>query len=156
MRKIRPVVDHLFDGGQGRRAAKFKIHNSINPDEIDKEEHADIGLCHSPVQSTHVSSLCHCRDQRDDATLSNPRVISSGLVGDARLTIEALIAEIKVQTGGRGAGNRPAVEVIARQRNRRDGMCADKTGLHRVFGAADRSPQAAALTHCLLPDLLLA
>ena len=36
--------------------------------------------------------------------------VSIGLPGDTLLTIEALIAEIKARTGGKGCGDRPAVE----------------------------------------------
>ena len=66
-----PYGQHL----QGPRKNKFKIHNSVNADDINKDETADIAL-----------------------------------VGDTALTISALIDEIKAQTGGKGAGDRAAVE----------------------------------------------
>ena len=61
--------------GQVVHPGKMIIHNTINPDDINKDEAADIGL-----------------------------------IGDARLTIEALIEEIKAQTGGQGMGDRGQVE----------------------------------------------
>lgn len=61
--------------GQAIRPGKVLIHNSVNPDDINKDEAADIGL-----------------------------------VGDTLLTIQALIAEIKAQTNGKGMGDRAAVE----------------------------------------------
>lgn len=61
--------------GQPVAAGKTIIHNSINPDDINKDEAASIGL-----------------------------------VGDTRLTIRALIDEIKAKTGGRGMGNRAETE----------------------------------------------
>lgn len=61
--------------GQAIPAGKTIIHNTVNPDDINKDEAADIGL-----------------------------------VGDTRLTLEALIAEIRSETGGKGFGNRSAVE----------------------------------------------
>jgi acetolactate synthase-1/2/3 large subunit len=61
--------------GQAVRPGKVIIHNSINPDDINKDEAVDIGL-----------------------------------VGDTNLTIKALIAAIKARTGGKGFGNRSAVE----------------------------------------------
>jgi len=57
------------------KAGKTIIHNTNNPDELNKDEAADIGL-----------------------------------VGDALLTIEALIACVKAKTGGKGAGDRAQVE----------------------------------------------
>ena len=54
---------------------KTIIHNTNNPDELNKDEAADIGL-----------------------------------IGDTRLTIEALIACIKEKTDGSGAGDRSEVE----------------------------------------------
>ena len=59
----------------GVRADKFKIHNTNDPDKIDKEEYADISL-----------------------------------LGDAKLTIAALIESVKAQTGGKGCGDRAKVE----------------------------------------------
>ena len=61
--------------GQPVRPGKLLIHNTVNPDDINKDEAADIGL-----------------------------------VGDAGLTIQALISEIKAQTGGKGVGDRGQVE----------------------------------------------
>ena len=61
--------------GQPIRAGKTLIHNTINPDDLNKDEAADIGL-----------------------------------LGDTLLTIQALIDAVKDQTGGKGAGDRPAVE----------------------------------------------
>jgi acetolactate synthase I/II/III large subunit len=61
--------------GQAIRGGKTMIHNTVNPDDINKDEAADIGL-----------------------------------VGDTLLTIEALIAEVKARTGGKGAGDRTKVE----------------------------------------------
>jgi acetolactate synthase I/II/III large subunit len=61
--------------GQAIRGGKTLIHNSANPDDINKDETADVGL-----------------------------------VGDALLTIEALIAEVKARTGGKGSGDRAKVE----------------------------------------------
>ncbi len=57
------------------RSGKKIIHNSINADDINKDEPADVGL-----------------------------------IGDTKLTIEALIAEIKAQTGGKELGDRKATE----------------------------------------------
>jgi acetolactate synthase I/II/III large subunit len=54
---------------------KTIIHNSINPDDINKDEAASVGL-----------------------------------IGDTKLTINALIAEIKAQTGGKGFGDRDKTE----------------------------------------------
>jgi thiamine pyrophosphate-dependent acetolactate synthase large subunit-like protein len=61
--------------GQAIRGAKTIIHNSNNPDDINKDEAADVGL-----------------------------------VGDTLLTIQALIAEVKARTGGKGAGDRAKTE----------------------------------------------
>ncbi|MDG2285775.1 MAG: thiamine pyrophosphate-dependent enzyme, partial [Alphaproteobacteria bacterium] len=61
--------------GQAIRGGKTMIHNTVNPDDINKDEAADIGL-----------------------------------VGDTLLTIEALIAEVKARTGGKGAGDRTKIE----------------------------------------------
>jgi len=61
--------------GQSIPANKMIIHNTLNPDDINKDEAADIGL-----------------------------------VGDTCLTIEALIAEIQLQTGGKGFGDRTTTE----------------------------------------------
>lgn len=57
------------------RSGKKIIHNSINVDDINKDEPADVGL-----------------------------------IGDTKLTTEALIAEIKAQTGGKELGDRKATE----------------------------------------------
>ena len=61
--------------GQGIRGEKTIIHNSVNPDDINKDEAADVAL-----------------------------------VGDTLLTIQALIAEVKARTGGKGAGDRAKTE----------------------------------------------
>ncbi|MGY9055491.1 MAG: thiamine pyrophosphate-dependent enzyme, partial [Alphaproteobacteria bacterium] len=61
--------------GQKIQSGKTIIHNTNNPDELNKDEAVDIGL-----------------------------------VGDTRLTIEALIACIKAKTGGKGVGNRGQME----------------------------------------------
>ncbi|MGI9480521.1 MAG: thiamine pyrophosphate-requiring protein [Hyphomicrobiaceae bacterium] len=61
--------------GQAIPADKRIIHNTINPDDINKDEAADIAL-----------------------------------VGDTRLTIQALIDEVKAQTGGKGCGDRAQTE----------------------------------------------
>lgn len=61
--------------GQAIRGAKTIIHNTVNPDDINKDEAADVGL-----------------------------------VGDTLLTIQALIAEVKARTGGKGAGDRAKTE----------------------------------------------
>jgi acetolactate synthase-1/2/3 large subunit len=61
--------------GQPIRPGKVIIHNTINPNDINKDEAADIGL-----------------------------------IGDTCLTIQALIEEIKAQTGGQGVGNRGQIE----------------------------------------------
>ena len=61
--------------GQKVHPGKTLIHNTINPDDLNKDEAADIGL-----------------------------------IGDTRLTIEALIACIREKTGGKGIGDRAAVE----------------------------------------------
>jgi len=61
--------------GQPVRPGKVIIHNTINPDDINKDEAVDIGL-----------------------------------VGDTGLTIQALIEEIKAQTGGKGMGDRGQIE----------------------------------------------
>lgn len=61
--------------GQKIQPGKTLIHNTNNPDELNKDEAADIGL-----------------------------------VGDTRLTIEALIASIKSKTDGKGVGDRGQVE----------------------------------------------
>ncbi len=61
--------------GQRIGAGKTIIHNSANPDDLNKDEAADIGL-----------------------------------VGDTLLTIRALIAAIEAETGGKGCGDRKAVE----------------------------------------------
>ena len=61
--------------GQAIRGGKVLIHNTVNPDDINKDEAADVGL-----------------------------------VGDTLLTIQALIAEVKARTGGKGAGERAKVE----------------------------------------------
>ena len=61
--------------GQPVRPGKMLIHNTVNPDDINKDEAADIGL-----------------------------------IGDTRLTIQALIEEIKAQTGGKGVGDRGRIE----------------------------------------------
>jgi thiamine pyrophosphate-dependent acetolactate synthase large subunit-like protein len=61
--------------GQAIRGGKVLIHNTVNPDDINKDEAADVGL-----------------------------------VGDTLLTIQALIAEVKARTGGKGAGDRAKVE----------------------------------------------
>jgi len=61
--------------GQAIRGAKTIIHNSNNPDDINKDEAADVGL-----------------------------------VGDTLLTVQALIAEVKARTGGKGAGDRAKTE----------------------------------------------
>ena len=57
------------------KPGKTIIHNTDNPDDLNKDEAADIGL-----------------------------------VGDARLTIEALIGQVKDRTGGKGVGDRSQVE----------------------------------------------
>ena len=68
--------------GQAIRPGKTIIHNTSNPDDLNKDEAADIGL-----------------------------------VGDTRLTIEALIACIEAKTGGKGFGDRGQTEAaIARAR----------------------------------------
>ena len=61
--------------GQPVCPGKVIIHNTINPDDINKDEAADIGL-----------------------------------VGDTCLTIQALIEEIKAQTGGKGMGDIGQIE----------------------------------------------
>jgi thiamine pyrophosphate-dependent acetolactate synthase large subunit-like protein len=61
--------------GQKIKAGKTIIHNTNNPDELNKDEAADIGL-----------------------------------VGDTKLTIEALIECIREQTGGEGFGERSKTE----------------------------------------------
>ena len=61
--------------GQAVPGGKTLIHNTVNPDDINKDEAADIGL-----------------------------------VGDTLLTIQALIAEVKARTGGKGAGDRAKAE----------------------------------------------
>ena len=61
--------------GQKVKPGKTIIHNTNNPDDLNKDEAADIGL-----------------------------------VGDTRLTIEALIACIKAKTDGNGVGDRAKVE----------------------------------------------
>jgi thiamine pyrophosphate-dependent acetolactate synthase large subunit-like protein len=61
--------------GQSIPAGKTIIHNTVNPDDINKDEAVDIGL-----------------------------------VGDTRLTIQALIDAIKAETGGKGRGNRAEAE----------------------------------------------
>jgi len=61
--------------GQAIRGTKTIIHNTVNPDDINKDEAADVGL-----------------------------------VGDTLLTIEALIAEVKARTGGKGTGDRAKTE----------------------------------------------
>lgn len=61
--------------GQKIHPGKTLVHNTVNPDDLNKDEAADIGL-----------------------------------VGDTRLTIEALIACIKEKTGGKGCGDRSATE----------------------------------------------
>ncbi len=69
--------------GQAIRPGKIIIHNTVNPDDLNKDEAAAIGL-----------------------------------VGDARLTIEALIACIREKTGGKGCGDSTATEAaIARARD---------------------------------------
>lgn len=68
--------------GQAIRPGKTLIHNTNNPDDVNKDEAVDIGL-----------------------------------VGDTRLTIEALIACIEARTGGKGFGDRGRTEAaIARAR----------------------------------------
>lgn len=57
------------------KPGKTLIHNTNNPDELNKDEAADIGL-----------------------------------VGDTKLTIEALIACIKAKTGGKGMGDRARIQ----------------------------------------------
>lgn len=57
------------------KPGKTIIHNTNNPDELNKDEAADIGL-----------------------------------VGDTKLTIQALIACIKAKTGGKGVGDRAGIE----------------------------------------------
>ncbi len=61
--------------GQKVQPNKTVIHNTNNPDDLNKDEAVDIGL-----------------------------------VGDTRLTIEALIACIKAKTGGKGIGDRSQAE----------------------------------------------
>ena len=61
--------------GQSIPAGKVIIHNTVNPDDINKDEAVNIGL-----------------------------------IGDTRLTIQALIDAIKAQTGGQGFGDRAKVE----------------------------------------------
>jgi acetolactate synthase-1/2/3 large subunit len=61
--------------GQAIRPGKVIIHNTINPDDINKDEAVDIGL-----------------------------------IGDTKLTIQALIEEIKARTGGKGVGDRGRTE----------------------------------------------
>lgn len=61
--------------GQKVQPGKTVIHNTVNPDDLNKDEAADIGL-----------------------------------IGDTRLTIDALIACIKAKTDGRGVGDRAKVE----------------------------------------------
>ena len=61
--------------GQKIQPGKTIIHNTNNPDDLNKDEAADIGL-----------------------------------VGDTRLTIEALTARIKSETNGKGVGDRNQVE----------------------------------------------
>jgi thiamine pyrophosphate-dependent acetolactate synthase large subunit-like protein len=61
--------------GQKVHPGKTLIHNTVNPDDLNKDEAADIGL-----------------------------------VGDTRLTIEALIACIREKTGGKSVGDRSATE----------------------------------------------
>ncbi len=61
--------------GQRVQPGKVVIHNTNNPDDLNKDEAADIGL-----------------------------------IGDTRLTIEALIARIKSKTNGGGIGDRRQVE----------------------------------------------
>ena len=57
------------------KPGKTIIHNTNNPDDLNKDEATDIGL-----------------------------------VGDAKLTIQALIACIKAKTGGRGVGDRALIQ----------------------------------------------
>lgn len=61
--------------GQKIKPGKTIIHNTNNPDDLNKDEAADVGL-----------------------------------IGDTRLTIEALIACIKAKTDGSGVGDRAKVE----------------------------------------------
>ena len=61
--------------GQQIHPGKLLIHNTINHDDINKDEGSDIAL-----------------------------------IGDAALTIQALTDEVKSQTGGKGTGDRNAIE----------------------------------------------
>ncbi|MDP6591199.1 MAG: thiamine pyrophosphate-dependent enzyme [Alphaproteobacteria bacterium] len=61
--------------GQPIRGAKTLIHNSINPDDINKDEAADIAL-----------------------------------IGDTRLTVEALLEEVKARKGDADGGGRERIE----------------------------------------------
>jgi len=57
------------------RPGKMIIHNTVNPEDVNKDESVDLAL-----------------------------------IGDTRLTIEALIGEVRQQTGDKGFGDRKAVE----------------------------------------------
>ena len=72
--------------GQKIQPGKTIIHNTNNPDDLNKDEAADIGL-----------------------------------VGDTRLTIEALIACIKSETGGKGVGDRAKTEARLPLQGQMDG-----------------------------------
>ena len=61
--------------GQQIHPGKLLIHNTINHEDINKDEGSDIAL-----------------------------------IGDAALTIQALTDEVKLQTGGKGTGDRNAIE----------------------------------------------
>ena len=88
---------------------KFKIHNSVNADDINKDETAG----EHTTACTEVSrDLCKSRDDASGCVFTPTALWCAdiALVGDTALTISALIDEIKAQTGGKGAGDRAAVE----------------------------------------------
>ena len=100
-----PYGQHL----QGPRKNKFKIHNSVNADDINKDETAG----EHTTACTEVSrDLCKSRDDASGCVFTPTALWCAdiALVGDTALTISALIDEIKAQTGGKGAGDRAAVE----------------------------------------------
>ena len=61
--------------GQQIQPGKFIVHNTINPEDVNKDEGSEIAL-----------------------------------IGDAALTTQALVDEVKSQTGGNGSGDRNIVE----------------------------------------------
>ena len=61
--------------GQQIQPGKFIVHNTINPEDVNKDEGSEIAL-----------------------------------IGDAALTTQALVDEVKSQTGGNGSGDRNVVE----------------------------------------------